>query len=207
MSAKKLNEKIFAEYFTVLCEVFKTASTKLLLEVYYRALQELSDEEYKNAVSLIIKERVYKGLPLPAEILEKAKGNDSDRAIIAKDKLKLAMRTYGAYRTVIFDDPVLHKVIESIGGWVKANTMDIEDLEKYMKFEFEKVYRAYTKMKFGDIKLVFHGIHDIKNGIESTENAVYIGEKEKAVYWISEYEKRKGAELECSTEKRLQSYI
>ena len=45
------------------------------------------------------------------------------------------MQRVGAYQSVAFDDPVIHAVIEDLGGWTKLCRSDLKELS-YMEHRF-----------------------------------------------------------------------
>lgn len=182
-----LDKEVFKSHFAVLCEIYKTPGTITLIDIYYRNLKNMTDEEFKSGVENIINDRSKDKFPKPGEIRDYGGGGSSARAIAAKDKLMKALRNQGAYATVVFDDPVLHKMIDMQGGWIKINKMEDKDIDKWLKYDFERIYEAFSKMKFGNIPLVFHGIYDNQNKIEDMSNAVYIGDREKALNWTDAF--------------------
>ena len=58
--------------------------------------------------------------------------------------------------------------------------MDLDEYEKFCKFEFEKMYRAYLKSDdIGEIPLVLIGINDAVNNIENPIPKKIIGDVSK----------------------------
>ena len=80
----------------------------------------------------------------------------------------------------MFDDPIIHLVVRDLGGWIKLGKMDRDDFEKFMTFEFPKLYKGYATRKNTDIPVMLTGISEDK-----TIN--YIGNKEKAKKWVLSY--------------------
>ena len=100
---------------------------------------------------------------------------------------------HGSYKTVIFDDPVIHIILDRhFGGWIKFCEMTIEDMDNFFKFEFEKIYKSYAVQKNIEIKTKMLGKHDAQNEDKNPDELGkydrYIGNKEKALNWISVYE-------------------
>ena len=113
-------------------------------ELYYLALKDLSKEDFLNGFIRLLRDREYTNFPSIAEIRKYSlwlKEQDVETRIhIAKEKLKAAIKVYGAYQTVGFDDPNIHAVIDSLGGWLQVCTMNLEDFDKFITFEFKKIY-------------------------------------------------------------------
>lgn len=152
-------------------------------EIYFLALKDLSKEEFQTGFIRIVKDREYTNFPSIAEIRKYSlwlKEQDVETRIhIAKEKLKVAIKVYGAYQTVGFDDPNIHAVIDSLGGWLQVCTMNVEDLDKFITFEFKKVYKAYLQVSY-NINSKYLGIHDKEN---EKENLIVIGNQEQYLEW------------------------
>lgn len=78
-------------------------------------------------------------------------------------KVLKAMRQAGVYKTIVFDDAIIHAVIADLGGWVKLCGLSERELN-FQQREFERLYAYYLQ-------------HPIKayprqlSGIISTANA------------------------------------
>jgi len=64
-----LNKTVFAQNITVLAEIYDKTLTNTLQSVYYAVLQDMQDEDFKQAVKRLLQERVFATFPKPAEIL------------------------------------------------------------------------------------------------------------------------------------------
>ena len=152
--------------------------TQEKLNIYFIALCNLSKEELGKAFISMVKNRVYKGFPQIAEILQYATGTTEseleDRIIIAKRILKNAIIRYGSYGSIEFEDKGIHAAIDALDGWQKVCAMQSEELEKFLTFEFGKIYKAYVRNKY-EVSRNYIGFYDIKNG---TRNINKIGLKD-----------------------------
>ncbi len=152
-------------------------------ELYYLALKDLSKEEFLNGFIRMIRDREYTNFPSIAEIRKYGlwlKEEDVEvRIHIAKEKLKQAIKVFGAYQSVAFDDPNIHAVIDSLGGWVKVCMMKEEELEKFITFEFRKIYKVYLRSSY-NINSRYAGLHDKENNKESL---IVIGNKNQYLEW------------------------
>lgn len=84
--------------------------------------------------------------PKPADIVRFIEGNGETRALKAWTIVEKTMRQVGIYQSVVFDDCLIHAVIEEMGGWVKLCSMTLEDLP-YQTREFQKRYMAFVIKK------------------------------------------------------------
>lgn len=155
--------------------------TEKQIKVYYDLLKSLQFKQFILGLRNLFLERVYTNIPSPAEIYQYCTDTTKDsivnKAIIARNKFETGVRNCSAYDTVAFDDPVIHKIIVAAGGWIKVNKMDLDEYEKFCKFEFEKMYKAYSKNSdIGEIPLVLIGINDAANNIENPAPKKIIGD-------------------------------
>lgn len=122
------------------------------MRLYYAFLKNYPAEDLKRAFMRILADRVYKNVPQIAEILMYLNGTtEKDLEIglnLARETLKRSVMKYGSYKSVQFEDKGIHAVIDSLGGWTKMCAMDMNDFEKYLTFEFPKVYKAYKQMPY-----------------------------------------------------------
>ena len=67
-------------------------------------------------------------------------GGSATRSLRAWSMVEKAVRCVGHYRSVCFDDAIINKLVDDMGGWVKlAGTATVEDL-KFRGMEFQKRY-------------------------------------------------------------------
>lgn len=161
----ELDKRLFEEYMTGLCEMYDKEASKALMRLYYAVLRHLPPEQFKKGVETLLMRKTFNKMPLPAEILEAVGGKPEDAALLALHKLEKAMQDYGAYESVMFDDPVIHAVVERVDwngerGWIGLCHMPLDEL-KWWKKDFPKAYAAYQ----GQVKTVtpMLGIHDSHN--------------------------------------------
>ena len=58
--------------------------------------------------------------PKPADIVRMLQGSSQDSALVAWSKVDKAVRSIGLYETVVFDDPIIHRVIMDMGGSLQS---------------------------------------------------------------------------------------
>lgn len=80
--------------------------------------------------------------PKPADVVRLIDGRKDDRAQAAWTKVEQTARRVGQYETVVFDDPIIHCVIQDMGGWIDL-CMTAEDELPFKAREFEKRYQGY----------------------------------------------------------------
>lgn len=160
-----------------------------------------SDEELMNATLKVLENRVFPSFPKPAEFLEACKlKNDIDSEITHEIiNLRSALKKYGAYRNVCFDNPIMHKVIQSLfSSWVKCCRMEIEKFEEIIKWDFPKAYKFYREQKIKEVPLFLEGIATHSNGLGNQEERIeicYVGNEEKCKKWNLVYFNKNKLEL------------
>jgi len=82
-------------------------------------------------------------MPKIADIAKYLKGRTSDQASQAWSKVDKAMRHVGTYQDVCFDDSIIHRVIEDMGGWIFLGMKTQEDWT-FLQNQFENRYRGYV---------------------------------------------------------------
>lgn len=82
-------------------------------------------------------------MPQPADLIWFLEGSATDKAAVAWGKAIDAASRVGAYTDVVFDDPVIHAVIEDLGGWPRFCRTETKDLS-YQQHRFQQSYTAYA---------------------------------------------------------------
>lgn len=153
--------KPFLDYFPT------TEMTKEKINIYYLALSDLTKEQLGNAFISMVRNRVYKNFPQVAEIRQYATNTTEseldDRIVLAKQMLKNTIVRYGSYGSVEFTDKGIHAVIDALDGWQNLCSMSSDELEKFLTFEFPKIYKAYTRNNY-PVTQYYIGVHDAVNG-------------------------------------------
>ncbi len=82
--------------------------------------------------------------PKPADIVRMMGGTSGDAAMSAWSKVDRASRSIGQYESVIFDDALIHRVVEDMGGWVKVCSCPSEEDFIFVGKEFQNRYRGFA---------------------------------------------------------------
>jgi hypothetical protein len=81
-------------------------------------------------------------MPMPADIVQMLQGTTIDSALVAWSKVDRGVRVVGPWRSVAFDDPLIHAVITEMGGWTALGNKEETDWP-FLKNEFSTRYRGY----------------------------------------------------------------
>lgn len=164
----------FKEWLSLLAEIYNHQVTSIMASAYWKILEPFTDEQCEGAFNRII--QTAKFFPKPAEIIEAIAGKSQDLATIAWIKLIETVRRVGPYQSVMFDDPIIHEVIEFMGGWPATGEW-LEGELKWKQKEFERMYSVLAASSRKDVKYLA-GIHEINNtsgGYEPLHQVIKIG--------------------------------
>lgn len=134
--------KLFALIADVMAFYGKDTSP-FALGVWWSACRPFDLEQVRgalNAHAMDPESGVYP--PKPADLVRLLQGTSTDRSRQAWGKVMDAMQRVGAYQTVVFDDAVIHAVIDDLGGWMKLCRSEMAELS-YTEHRFCESYRAY----------------------------------------------------------------
>lgn len=176
----------FATLMKALGETYgNTAPSKERVELYFRVLSDLSIEQVEEGVIALLNTRTTTStFPVPGEIRQSLSGGQS-AALIALDKAERAVERYGSYRSVQFDDPVIHMVISAMGGWPKFCVPDPVQAWHWYQKEFCRMYEAFAKHG-RECPEVLYGIcarENTANAIAHDDSLCIIGDGAKSLAW------------------------
>lgn len=182
-----MREEIFLEGIGIIEIIVGKSYSNEQIDLYRMLLNDIPEENFITGINVMLRQRAYSTLPLPADIIKyclEVREEDLEiRCAEAKIKLKKAIGSVGTYKSVVFDDPVIHLVVQSFGGWIKLGALDFDEYEKLLKWDFPKLYKAYAVRKNKEIPLVL-------SGRNKGEEVLYIGDSEKAKRWVLKYQER-----------------
>jgi len=153
------DEALFKKNITVLCELFDKPLSQLLTSVYWKALEPFTDGQCERAFKEIILSSKF--FPKPADFIERLTGKQEDQATQAWICVVEAIRRYGNYQSVGFANPVIHSVIEFMGGWGATGEWQDSEL-KWKQKEFERLYNIMQQSEKHPEYLP--GLCEIENG-------------------------------------------
>lgn len=185
----------FYKSLIALSHVFDKKISTEMSELYFDALKDMSVEDIAKACNILV--RSVKFFPKPLEFRESMAINTDDLAAIAYGKFYKGMMRAHPGRTLIFDDPIIHAVIENIGGWNEElynKWSSIKD-EVWLRKQFESLYQTYAKCGVpdntperlvGDCEAHNEGRWDINN------KPILVGSKESPILQkaLAEYKQK-----------------
>ena len=153
------NEVKFKEYMATLCEMHDRTLSKLLTDLYWKVLEPFSDEECERAFQEVIYSSKF--FPKPADFMEILRGKKENQATEAWLLVLNAVGRIGNYQSVKFSDPVIHSVINAMGGWPQLCMMESSQ-EHWKQKEFERLYEVIA-LRSGKHPDYLPGTHEFEN--------------------------------------------
>lgn len=119
--------------------------TEGFVDVYFDALSAFDFESVKRGLNAHVQNPDSgQFAPKPGDIIRLIDGTSQDQGMVAWSMVDKAVRMVGPYQSVVFQDPIIHRVLDDMGGWVKLCNTPSEDDYKFQGIEFAKRYRAYV---------------------------------------------------------------
>lgn len=120
-------------------------------------------------------------MPKPADIIKAIDGGGVSRSMIAWTKVEKSIRVIGPYQTVVFDDPIIHKVLSDMGGWISFGRVLTEEMP-FRANEFNKRYLGYSMRTDLQYPKKLVGIAEAENlqNKQKVADPILIGSPEKA---------------------------
>lgn len=202
-----MEEKVFRQGIYLIETTTGKAFGKNQVEIYKTLLEDIPESKFITGINNMLRERVFSNLPMPAEIREYSLGLKEDEMMVRINRAKLLLNKgiskAGIYNDVVFEDPVIHLCIDSIGGWINFCKKSSKEVEDWLKWDFSKLYRSFSTRKQTTLSLVLEG-----KGDKDLKEVCYIGDKEKYLKWSSIYIEHKSKENPKQLEllKRLEKF-
>jgi len=136
------NEIKFKEYMTMICEMFDKKLSDMMKDLYWKVLEPFTDDQCEKAFKEILYSNKF--FPKPADFKEILCGKIKDTATMRWLDAFNAVRRIGHNSSVKFSDPVIHSVINVMGGWAQFCMMT-NDEAKWKQKEFERLYEVLSE--------------------------------------------------------------
>lgn len=173
---------LFAEMMTGMAAMYSREMAEMQIHWYWNALHKHDFQTVQNAIERHMKSDRGSYMPLIADLCQMLEGRSDDRAGMAWTKFDNAVRTVGPYHDVIFDDPLIHVVVQDMGGWIYLCGKDDKEWP-FIANDFKKRFGALSnRQERPQHAPVLTGIANAQNGVAGRELAlpVMIGRVERA---------------------------
>jgi len=134
------------DFFTLIGDVYafyRKDFSKFTGKVWWAAMQHFDYAAIEDAIGRhSVNPDTGKYCPFPADIVQMLQGTTIDSALAAWSKVDRAVRVVGTWRSVVFDDPLIHAVVTEMGGWTLFTHKEEKEWP-FLKNEFSARYRGY----------------------------------------------------------------
>ena len=198
--------KEFSKMMVRLGEFYGKPFTPAVFELYWNVLKPYKINELKEAIRRHIENLdVGKFLPAPADIISAIDGSPRNQALLAWTKMVYAVRHIGRYDSLAFDDPLIHKVIEDMGGWRRFCYLE-EKQTPFIEKEFCDRYRGYVSRKPLSHPSYLKGTIEMLNSAHgyTCPSPVLIGNVQKAKEVIATGKDKPFLEISTERTKRIE---
>lgn len=173
----------FAGMVGAITELYGRAASEFAITIWWGALRQYDLSAVRQAFDRHVRNPDSgQFAPKPADLIRMMGGTTQDSALVAWAKVDRALRVVGTYRSVAFDDALVHRVLTEMGGWTALGAKTEKEWPFVAK-EFENRYRGYRmRNERPDYPPVLIGIAEARNsqaGFRSEEPTL-IGDQVQA---------------------------
>jgi hypothetical protein len=178
-------ESRFFELLKAMGEFYGKSFSDIVLEMWFTDLNRFDYGSIKKAFA-IHRQNPDNGkfMPKPGDIIRILEGTSKDNSFVAWSKIRESIGKVGAYQTVVLDDPIIHRVVQDMGGWIRLCHIDEKELP-FIANEFKSRYQGFKSQgEIPDYPAKLYGIHEGENLskglLDQIPETILIGDPEKA---------------------------
>lgn len=174
----------FAGLMTGMSDYYRQEISKEVLSIYFKALRQFEFEDVVRATEahMLNPDTAGSFMPKVNELAKMIQGSTTDQSALAWSKAEGAVVRVGPYQDVAFDDPIIHRVIADLGGWLWLCAQD-DKAWPFIGNDFKTRYKGYRmRGETPEYQPVLIGAANAHNGIEAPAfrfKPVLIGDQEK----------------------------
>lgn len=140
---KQSDRQKFADLMGGIYAIYRAELSEVVLETWWQLFKSYDLDAVDHALKLhVLNPDTGQFIPKPADIVRMAGGTTKDSAILAWSKVNDGIRRIGNYSSIVFDDPIIHRVIQDMGGWPTVCSTTEKEYP-FLQRRFEEAYRAY----------------------------------------------------------------
>lgn len=137
----------FHDLITGVYSFYSKDASSFALDVWWQALRAYDFAAVRDALGRhCVNPDNGQFLPKPADVVRMLEGSTLDSAVVAWTKVDQGVQRVGTYTTVAFDDPLIHRVLDDMGGWIPLGRKSVDEWPFVAK-EFQQRYRGYKARK------------------------------------------------------------
>lgn len=169
----------FSALLTAVAEYHGRMLSPSVIGIYWQGLRDIELAEMRAALNAHVQNPDSgQFMPKIADIRRMIGGTTKDSALDAWSKVERAISYAGTYADVVFDDPIIHRVIHDMGGWIALGAKKLDEWP-FVGNEFQTRYRGF-KMRgeipaYEPVLIGIAGAHN-RNGGFPVEPPRFIGD-------------------------------
>ncbi len=133
----------FSEMLKAVAEYHGKTISAGVVSIYWQGLRDIDLQALRSGLTAHVQNPDSgQFMPKIADIRRMIAGTTQDAALVAWAKVDRAVRQVGTYRDVVFDDPLIHRVLHDMGGWILLGSKR-DDEWPFLAREFENRYRGF----------------------------------------------------------------
>ncbi|WP_288866836.1 hypothetical protein [uncultured Sneathia sp.] len=175
-----LERKTYEEYLNFLEVNYNKKYTKQQKDMMYLVFEKLDEKIFKACIIKTLETHMFNTLPNVADIYQHVKTTENTKILMSfkVQNYIRKMATMSSYN-VACDMPIVHAVIEELGGLEYLGCTTLENLDIILNTKVEKLVKALADTKLYNLKLIL--------GKGETDELYIYGDREQAKHWISSY--------------------
>lgn len=177
------DKRSFYDALKSICDLYgKPSPSEQMVALYFNSLNHISIDDFKAAINLHVRDTDQgQYFPKPADILRNIQGNKATQSEQAWSKVDKAIKSVGPHQTIVFDDGLIHAVIDDMGGWITLCAVSGEEYP-FKHNEFIKRYQGFINKPPDNIPRKLIGIVEAHNSTEGHQvpQPLLIGDQEAA---------------------------
>ena len=169
------DRECFKNWMLLLGEVYSKEISQTILRLYWKLLEQYTDQECNLAFQTHMK--TSKFWPKPADLIFHIEGSKETRATLAWLQVDKAVRQIGPYENISFEDKHIHTVINVLGGWSQFQNVPSANHWNVVGRQFEKLYVSMQseERKDGDFLPGLIELDNSRKGlVEFLPSSIYV---------------------------------
>lgn len=184
---ERFEREAFGRLMIGMGELYRCQVSKMLIKIYWDVLKLFCWEDVQKAFEAHVKDPDSgQFMPKPADVVRVIRGNSQCQGLQAWTKVEKAIRLVGPYRSVVFDDPIIHSVTQDMGGWIRLCLTLQKDLPFIAK-EFQTRYTSHRYQAPLCYPNYLTGLNEHQNALAgfNIDPPVLLGDEAKASLVLS----------------------
>jgi len=134
----------FAGLVTGTADYYGKALSDFSIDLYWDGLRQFDIGAIETSIKRHINRPDKDGsfMPKVSDLKVMLEGRSGDQSALAWAKVDRAVRTVGTYEDVLFDDGLIHRIVDELGGWVWLGAQE-EKNWPFIAKDFQARYQGY----------------------------------------------------------------